>query len=365
MVFESERDQIPDRLRPRDLEKRSLLLELGRAAIDLVERVRGDSHGDGGERSELSRSRHVHFTTLGAKAPAATGVDIFRRFTHTITCKCTQQRMSATARHSTEVPPMSQTLESSSPGHRAGLRVPSRPRRRIDRSIDWSYRSEMDPGGALDLVDIPIHRFPAWGSGLVLDRPREWVLIGFAAEGRVQRVALNEGEPTWVAPFLSPDSIAAFAREGGFDSVLVLHNHPGREDSGGDEIDRGEASGSDHAYMSRLAMLLDPSCIRTLGLIAIGGASYEFFWRAPRANGCRQLTFEAIPGFDAGRISPTRWPRGEDGCFVERISPWAKRGLWPTSPPPPRPPGLSRRFRRFIGEIEKATGKSISDWLAD
>jgi hypothetical protein len=197
-----------------------------------------------------------------------------------------------------------------------------------DRSLDWEFRRRMRANGEFRRCDVPFARFPFWAAGLVTDRSNEWALFGFAREGHVDFVWLNEGERFRVKPGLSVDRACRVAVEHGYDTILDVHNHPNPHP---DCVDYSHPSDDDLRAVAHLASVANAFDLDVAAFVCQCGVPYEYAYHTPRIRGSEQPSFFRIPGF-ATPGAPVS-TRGRDGAgrFLPRCTPEAARGLWPRS----------------------------------
>ena len=214
---------------------------------------------------------------------------------------------------------------------RRGVLVPPAVRHEErDRSRDWEFRRRMRAQGEYRRCEVPFARFPFWAAGLVTEQSNEWLLFGFARQGHVDFVWLNEGERYRVKPGLSVDRVCAVAVEYGYDTILDVHNHPGSDP---DRSEGSHPSQDDLRAVAHLASVANAFDLDVVAFVCHCGIPYEYAYHTPRIRGSEQESFFRIPGFATRGAAGAGRGRDIAGRFLPRSTPEAARGVWPRSGP--------------------------------
>lgn len=81
--------------------------------------------------------------------------------------------------------------------------------------------------GKLLQADEPLERFPSVIAALLKYKKHEWIVIGFEKSRVIKQFWINKGDNREsVASLLGFPEIVQIVREGGYSSVIKLHNHP-------------------------------------------------------------------------------------------------------------------------------------------
>jgi hypothetical protein len=174
------------------------------------------------------------------------------------------------------------------------------------------FKQGMAAAGRFYEVRESLAATPALAGALLKYKTHEWAVFAFAPGALVERLWLNKGQDrASVTPILAPARVAEVARQGGYDSVLLFHNHPNGDPR---HFDCTRPSAQDLASARLLADALAPLGVNLAEFVCERGQAYRYHLSVADS-------FLPEGAFAAGvRAGNGRSRRGNLGLHWERLS---------------------------------------------
>lgn len=142
-------------------------------------------------------------------------------------------------------------------------------------SVDLQFKKRMRPDGKFYPMDESLYNFPAVAAGLLKYKKHEWIIVAFEKDGRVSLLWVNKGmDRTSVNLYLPIEQIVEIAKERGYGSILIFHNHP-NSDPG--RYSCRIASPQDIKTAEIFAQALNENGINLVEFVCERGRHHEYF----------------------------------------------------------------------------------------
>lgn len=166
---------------------------------------------------------------------------------------------------------------------------------------DRLFKKRMRPNGKYYQFNERLYTFPATAASLLKYKKHEWIIIAFERNQVVCVVWMNKGvDRSGVSPYIDEKDVVRRARQDGYSSVLILHNHPNPDPSA---LDCTSASQQDLASAVVWANALGREGVNLVEFVCERGSHYEYYRSI--ATAFKPLTsFVSIVQRDNGR---SRW----------------------------------------------------------
>ena len=133
----------------------------------------------------------------------------------------------------------------------------------------------MKADGEFHILNERLYKFPAIAAALLKYKRHEWIILGFEKNRVVDKMWINKGMDRFqVHLYIPMQGVANIAKDGGYSSVLVLHNHPNANPA---YYDHSNPSSQDIKSANEWASILTANGINLLEFICERGMHYQYF----------------------------------------------------------------------------------------
>jgi hypothetical protein len=95
------------------------------------------------------------------------------------------------------------------------------------QALDGVGKVTLPAKGGMVSMDLQVSWFPAWVAAQLKGKKHEWVVIGFAKQGKVEKAWANKGpNNSEVSIHLSFETIGSMLETDNVEALIILHNHP-------------------------------------------------------------------------------------------------------------------------------------------
>jgi hypothetical protein len=178
-----------------------------------------------------------------------------------------------------------------------------------ERAVDHDFKKRMAARGKFYPMAEGQQEMPAIAAALLKYKKHEWIIVAFARGQTVDLMWLNKGPHKFGVSSLLPDAaIADRCWAGGYDAVLLFHNHP---NSRPQYLDMSQPSPRDVATADLLGGYLDDRDVALAEFVCERGLPYRYFWSAPDALYPLTVTEEQVSARNGRSPAGNLWLHSE------------------------------------------------------